>query len=558
MQEDEIKSLLQNDIVPHNGNDILAEMLDAFDRIILKNSGQISDDVYAIYKKFAPMKQDAPIGMKNELFTALRNFIKEKIANNDFVDALFLSRFLIVKSELLPSTYYDIAQVLAKFNDERLCLEFLKLYEKKETNKPLKYLTLANFYNLESKNYKTAINYYEKYIKIDETKPVVYTILASLYSKAYGDIGLKDQIYYFEKAYQLKPDDRTVLHGLAFAYERLGDKKMSDKFYRKLLKNNPTDADYFNYGSFLINNGDFKTGHKYFTHRFLTGDKNLRYPLPVEKRWDMKSDIKDKTLLVNYEQGFGDTFMYCRFVPELKRFARKIIFRVQDNLYELIKQSNIISGGVEVVSDVEPLENLEYDVSIALLDAPYVLGVSADEIPYTQGYLEVSQNQSDNYAQKYLKQSSNIKVGIAYSGDKAANYNGRDVDVCKFNNLLKIEGVDFYSLQADCNEEISGIINLGYTFKNFTDTACAIKNMDIVITTDNVILNLAGALGVKTFGLFNYYPNFRWYKLEGEDVGWYKNVKPFQVEENNRWSIVFSKVYNELNEITQSTVLDKN
>ena len=44
---------------------------------------------------------------------------------------------------------------------------------------------------------------------------------------------------------------------------------------------------------------------------------------------------------------------------------------------------------------------------------------------------------------------------------------------------------------------IQKITSIGKTFNNFTDTSAAIKNMDLVITTDNVILNLAGSLGVK-------------------------------------------------------------
>ncbi len=543
MQEDEIKFLLDKDTV-FAANGVSLEVLASLDEVILSFSQMITEDVYFVYKKFCQMKQEAPEGMKSELFTAIKNFIKEKMSAGEYPDALFLLRFLLVKSELSAQTYYDIAQTLAELGKSEFAGFFIANYEKKETNKPLKYLSLANFYNLTLKDYKTAIKYYEKYLKIDETKAVVYTILASLYSKAYGDISLNDQIFYFEKAYKLKPKDRLTLHGLAFAYERLGDKKSSDKFYRELLENNPTDTDYFNYGCFLISCGDFENGHKYFTHRFSTGDVNLEYPLPdVENKWDMKSDISDKILLVHYEQGFGDTFMYCRFVPELKKLAKKVVFVVQDSLAELIKSSPLISEGIEVVSDYE---NLAYDCHMALLDVPYAVGAKSDNLPLREGYLEVEQERIKNYAEKYIKQSGNLKVGIAYSGDKSANYNGRDIDVCRFGSLLKLDGIDFYSLQADCNENVEGLILLGSSFKDFTDTACAIKNMDLIITTDNVILNLAGALGVKTYGLFNFYPNFRWFSLTGENTVWYNSVTPLQVEENNRWSPLFAKLYNEL------------
>jgi ADP-heptose:LPS heptosyltransferase len=83
-------------------------------------------------------------------------------------------------------------------------------------------------------------------------------------------------------------------------------------------------------------------------------------------------------------------------------------------------------------------------------------------------------------------------------------------------------------------------------FKDFYDTACAIKNMDLVISTDNVILNLAGALGVKTIGLFNKYTNYRWYKLKGNDTGWYKSVRPIRAKVQDDWEQVFEDLLNVL------------
>lgn len=547
MKKDEIKYLFDIDKIPFSENAVSNIILSEYDKFILSVSGCtcIDDEVYSVYKKFVPMKQNAPESMKSELFRAIRNFIHEKFEKKEFYNALFLYRFLIVKSALYPEDYFNIAENLYYTGNLELSAEFLKLYEKQETNKPLMFITLANFYNLQLKDYKTAIKYYEKYIEIDKTKAVVYTIVGSLYAKLYGDLSLKDQIFYFKKAYAIKPADRLVLHGLAYGYEKLGDRANADKFYQKLLENNPTEVDYYNYGAFLINCGDFQNGHKYFAHRFLVDDENLKYPLSedIEHKWDLKSDISDKILLVHYEQGFGDTFMYCRFVPFLKKLTGKIIFVVQDNLYDLIKSSPIISDGIEIVSNNESLSNLKYDIHMALLDAPLALNTDISTIPYSYGYLEVASDKVKEYAKKYLNKSDKIKVGIAYSGDKTANYNGRDIELNRFKNLLNLEGFDFYSMQVSGEDESNyNLTSLGSTFKDFTDTACAIKNMDIIVSTDNVILNLAGALGVKTYGLFNKFPNYRWYKLNGEDVGWYNSVTPLQADETNCWRDVFAQL----------------
>lgn len=542
MDREELKEYLYKDTI---ADEHLGSILPRLDKLILSNSENISEETFGIYKKFQPMKQNAPIGMKNELFRAVRNFIVEKFSKDEKADTLLLSRFLVVKAELVAGDLSILAECVANFEQFDLALDFLKFYEEKESNLPLKLLTLGNFYNLKLKDYKKAIKYYEHYLKIDETKSVIYTILASLYAKAYGDLSLEDQVRYFEKAYKLKPNDRLVLHGLAFGYEKLKNLKMANKFYEKLIQNNPTETDFYNYGAFLISCGEFESGHKYFTHRFSTGDKNLEYPISYapEKRWNLKSDISDKVLLIHYEQGFGDTFMYCRFVPIMKNLAKQVIFVVQDSLYDLIKNSKIISDGVMVVSECQS-ENLEYDLHMALLDTPFVLKISAQNLPLCEKYLEVEDDKVKVYADKYLNKSNRIKVGICLHGNKNANYKGRDIELSKMQELFNLKDVEFYLLTEDKETEIQNLILLGETFETFTDTACAVKNMDVVLSTDNVILNLAGSLGVKTLGLFTKYPNFRWFKLSGNDVGWYKSVRPVQIEDFDCNSALVSNLIN--------------
>lgn len=542
MDREELKEYLYKDTI---ADEHLGSILPRLDKLILSNSENISEETFGIYKKFQPMKQNAPIGMKNELFRAVRNFIVEKFSKDEKADTLLLSRFLVVKAELVAGDLSILAECVANFEQFDLALDFLKFYEEKESNLPLKLLTLGNFYNLKLKDYKKAIKYYEHYLKIDETKSVIYTILASLYAKAYGDLSLEDQVRYFEKAYKLKPNDRLVLHGLAFGYEKLKNLKMANKFYEKLIQNNPTETDFYNYGAFLISCGEFESGHNYFTHRFSTGDKNLEYPISyaLEKRWNLKSDISDKVLLIHYEQGFGDTFMYCRFVPMMKNLAKQVIFVVQDSLYDLIKNSKIISDGVMVVSECQS-ENLEYDFHMALLDTPFVLKISAQNLPLCEKYLEVEDDKVKVYADKYLNKSNRIKVGICLHGNKNANYKGRDLELSKMQELFNLKDVEFYLLTEDKETEIQNLIPLGETFDSFTDTACAVKNMDVVLSTDNVILNLAGSLGVKTLGLFTKYPNFRWFKLSGNDVGWYKSVRPVQIEDFDCNSALVSNLIN--------------
>ncbi len=555
MDIENFKSLLNLDSVFCENTIISSEILQRIDCILKNSLNNISDESLGVYKKFVVMKQEAPEGMKKELFKVIKNYQKEKIEQKDFLDALLMNRFLIVKSKLDAQSYYYIADILLNINETELSKIFIDYYQKSETNLPLKLLTVANFYNLNLKDYKSAIKYYEQYLNIEETKPVIFTTLGNLYKKAYGDESLKEQIYYFERAYQLKPNDRLTLHSLAFDYEKIGDKKNANKYYSELLNNNPTDIDYYNYGGFLISCGDLYNGHKYLTHRFLIDDINLKYPqnLDIMKKWNFQDDISDKTILVHYEQGFGDTFMYCRFVPLLKNLCKKIIFVVQDEVFDLIKNSHLISNNIEIISSKSNIQNIEYDYSIALMDLPYILKTTTQNIPFSQGYLEIDNKKINEYKEKHIKASNNLRVGIAYQGNKKANYKGRDIEFSKFSKMLDLPGIDFYSFNME-NENDTRIKNLSQTFTNFTPTACAIKNMDIIVSTDNVILNLSGALGVKTIGLFNKYPNFRWYKLSGENIGYYSSVTPLQVEQEDLWTPIISHSINILKEYNKTYV----
>lgn len=558
MLKDELRVLFNNDTECVSSNNIDSNILSDFDDNLLSlpDDNLFSQEVLSVYKKFVSMKHNAPEGMKKELFATIRNFAKEQTHNEKYLEALVLYRFLIVKSELLADDFSEIAHNLSSVGVNDLAVKFISIYERREQNKPLMFITLANFYNLQLKDYKTAIRYYEKYLQIDKTKPVIYTIVGNLYKKVYGDSCLEEQIFYYEKANILKPNDRLITHMLAFSYEKLGDKVKAKQFYDILLTLNPTEIDYYNYGAFLISCGDLSEGHKYFSHRFFIDDENLKYPISIhpDKKWDLESDISDKILLVHYEQGFGDTFMYCRFIPELKKMAKKIVFVVQDSLVELIKNSRIISADIDIISDKVDLNTVSYDFHMALLDAPYVLKTKAELIPYKEGYLTVPLSKVAEYSEKYLKSGKNLRVGISYCGDKNANYNGRDIEPEKFNILTDIKGVDFYSLQLNCSAVNSKITKLGSSFHNFTDTAAALKNMDLVISTDNVILNLAGALGVNTIALFNKQTNYRWFKLDGENVGWYNCVKPLQVDLQDDWNPVFLKLVNILSEYSKSSL----
>ena len=85
----------------------------------------------------------------------------------------------------------------------------------------------------------------------------------------------------------------------------------------------------------------------------------------------------------------------------------------------------------------------------------------------------------------------------------------------------------------------------------FTQTSSWAIEEVILDVDDNVILNLAGAMNKKTYGLFNWYYEYRWYDLTGEDCGWFKSVKPFVNPKMDDWKTSISKVTEEIKQIAE-------
>jgi ADP-heptose:LPS heptosyltransferase len=199
-----------------------------------------------------------------------------------------------------------------------------------------------------------------------------------------------------------------------------------------------------------------------------------------------------------------------------------------------------------------------------MMDLPIICETRPDTIPRAEGYLSVSKPKINAYRKEHINNNDKLKIGIAFEGTLASKETDRDIPLEFLYPLMQMPEVEVYSFQVDdltrqmdripddCN-----LIRLGKTFKNWEDTACAMNCMDLMVTTDNGVMNLAGALGIKTFGLFNTITEWRWFKTQGEDIAWYKSIKPFQCPTSKAWDVVMNQVVEEVQKIQCQRIAKK-
>ena len=408
------------------------------------------------------------------------------------------------------------------------------------------YKTIGYIYH-QLGDYENASRYMNKFIINGSTPQITaedYNLLGFYYERLYtltsrNLYDLYMAIDNFVLASNRKPNDKNLLKNVTIVASKANQFGLAGRYWKKLFKlGGLNNDDKFDYAAYCLKTGDFKGWEKYFEYRFDKETNPTVIPKIDKPRWDGSQDISDKTLLVCYEQGFGDTILMAGYLPRLTKVAKKVIYVVQDSLTALIRNSfkdiNIISA-----SDFKT-RFLDYDYYIPSMSIPMALKLDRSNISVGEGYLEPTKTFGDT-----LFNNDKIKIGLSLSGNKDGDTT-RDIPIEAIEPLTKLDNVQLYLLNKDIEIDNPKIINIGKTFNNFNDTAGAMVNCDIVISTDNVLMNLAGALGVKTFGLFNYHNQFRYFDLTGYNIVWYTSVKPFVCDDIDNWKGVINLVIKEV------------
>ena len=363
---------------------------------------------------------------------------------------------------------------------------------------------------------------------------------------------------YYKKALELKPESHEVYFNLAALYLAQINPQKAIICYKKAIELKPDDweSDYFLSLAYMQSK-DYKNGLKSFESRLCRQSAILSqyktYPKLIEEKkiWQGE-DLRDKVLYTYYEAGFGDILMFYRFMPELVSKCKKVIFKPQKELVPLLREN---SYGAEIMDLFKPENEFDFDFHIPFLSVPYVLGKSAQSmfIHHDDGYLNADFNKVQLFKEKFFD-NRKFKIGIKWQGNTFYEKN-RVLKVEDFFSLFELENTQFYSCQTyEGSEEFSkiqekyNVINLAPEFNDFSDTAAAIENLDLIICNDTSLVHLAGAMKKKCFVLLPYLYNWRWH-TDLNICDWYDSVKLFRQDKPDSWQKVFDIVKKELEKL---------
>jgi hypothetical protein len=245
----------------------------------------------------------------------------------------------------------------------------------------------------------------------------------------------------------------------------------------------------------LLREGRFAEAWPLYEARKALSRITLLRPIAQFPEW-RGEDIAGRRIVVCAEQGFGDQIMWGRYMPLLTAAGAEVVVVTHPRLMRLF-------------------ETLGYWTRPALTDQPLPAG-------------------------DYWVHFGSVPLHLAAHAVPAARYLNVEGDCGGGIGVLSVASTPGRSLREPYR---SGLLTLGRDLDpamtgafDFLDTARIIAGLDLVISVDTAVVNLAAALGRPTWALLPPEADFRWGR-DGRSA-WYPEVVQHRLNSPDDWRAV--------------------
>lgn len=360
---------------------------------------------------------------------------------------------------------------------------------------------------------------------------------------------LEEAIASCHRAIELMPE-------LSEAHNNLGnvlrDKGMLDEALASyeqaiVIKSDYADP-YWNRSLIRLLQGDLTPGWADYEWRWKLASFVVRKT--DRPKWDGAS-LEGRTLLIDTEQGLGDTIQFIRYAQVVRERAGQVIVVCPKTLVRLLSSC---AGIDQLLTQGDTLP--AFDTHTPLLSLPFILGTTLDNIPAKVPYLTADAELVERWRGE-IASFTGFKIGIAWQGSpKNRTDRLRSMPLAEFEPLARAPGVRLLSLQKGLGtEQIAALngrfdcVDLASRLDNeagpFMDTAAVMRHLDLVITCDSAMAHLAGALAVPVWIALPFSPDWRW-MLGRDDTPWYPTARLFRQAKLGEWAPVFERMAEEL------------
>jgi Flp pilus assembly protein TadD len=368
--------------------------------------------------------------------------------------------------------------------------------------------------------------------------------------------------YWLNSALELRPNSPDALQNVALNLTRQGRWREAIPYYERALRQRPNSAELrrdFAYA--LLAEGDFERGWPEHEARLsCQPHRGCR----INRTFWNGDDFRGRTILLHFEQGFGDTLQFVRFAPLVKRRGGQVTLLCQGPLVRLLARCQ----GLDLVCDGSRFEP-ECHIQAPLMSLPAILGTTLSSLPNQVPYLAadavlvahwraelervLAVSLDAGAASPELAAGPRVAgrpflIGVAWQGspDNGADHL-RSFPLGALAPVAELPGVRLVNLQV--GHGVDQLRSLGGRFplielpgrrgREFSETAAIMCLLDLVIAPCTAVTHLAGGLGMRTWTALCYSADWRW--MAGRDhCPWYPTMRLFRQNKPGDWAGVFA------------------
>lgn len=305
----------------------------------------------------------------------------------------------------------------------------------------------------------------------------------------------------------------------------------------------------------LLGRGDFAAGWDAYEERWryqaflaATGDQP---PPKVHPGYTLlrptRAALVAKNIAVLREQGIGDEVMFASILGELRQEAASVTYACEKRL------SRLFSYCFPDVTFVDPagFEPAELDVVIPVGSLGYAYRQNRADFS-GRPYLAARPAVTESWAARLGARTDRLRVGISWRGGTAdTRAEQRSLTLAQFKPLLGLSHCDFVSLQyGEVMDEVTAF-NVTQDrpiqafprtdMDDFEDLAGLITCLDLVVSVQNSVVHLCGALGKECLTMVPANAEWR-YGIAGDRMVWYDSVRLFRRALMGDWATVVEQV----------------